>query len=93
MGDQWLKRVTKHATYAGETTIVEDQPGLNSVCGVGGSTNAVKARATVPIAVSELGNLSYRGSVLDNSEVLAVLGLRTIEKLHGVIDTRVSQRE
>eukprot|EP00975_Prorocentrum_lima_P053483 11220084-Prorocentrum_lima.AAC.1 len=34
------------ATEAGKTTIIEEQPGLNSVCGVGGSTNAVKKRAT-----------------------------------------------
>eukprot|EP00975_Prorocentrum_lima_P027938 5874373-Prorocentrum_lima.AAC.1 len=68
--------------------IVEEQPGLSSVCGVGGSTNAVRKRATVPIGVPELGNISSKGSVLENSEVPALLGLRTIERLHGVIDTR-----
>eukprot|EP00975_Prorocentrum_lima_P006325 1363714-Prorocentrum_lima.AAC.1 len=62
MGDQWLERVTKHATEAGKTTTMEDQPGLNSVCGVGGYTNAVKKRATVPLGVSELGNLAFKGS-------------------------------
>eukprot|EP00975_Prorocentrum_lima_P066248 12908047-Prorocentrum_lima.AAC.1 len=30
MGDRWLKRVTKHAAQAGNKTLVEDQPGLNS---------------------------------------------------------------
>eukprot|EP00975_Prorocentrum_lima_P034870 7326970-Prorocentrum_lima.AAC.1 len=74
--DEWLKRVTKHATDAGKTTLVEDQPGLNSVCGVGGSTNSVKTRATVPIGVSELGNLVYKGSVLENSEDFEVRPLR-----------------
>eukprot|EP00975_Prorocentrum_lima_P063000 12888833-Prorocentrum_lima.AAC.1 len=83
MGDQWLKRVTKHAKGAGkQNTLVEEQPGLNSVCGVGGSTNAVKKKATVPRGVPELGNISIRGSVLQNSEVPALLGLRTIERLH-----------
>eukprot|EP00975_Prorocentrum_lima_P034289 7206443-Prorocentrum_lima.AAC.1 len=33
------------------------------------------------------------GSVPDNSEVPALLGLRTIEKLHGIIDTRIGQRK
>eukprot|EP00975_Prorocentrum_lima_P035413 7436430-Prorocentrum_lima.AAC.1 len=69
MGDRWLNRVKKHAAEAGKKTIVEEQPGLNSVCGVGGSSNAVKTRVTVPIGVSELGNLLFKGSVLVNSDV------------------------
>eukprot|EP00975_Prorocentrum_lima_P043468 9126222-Prorocentrum_lima.AAC.1 len=93
MGDHWLKSVTKYATNAGHKTFVEDQPGLNSVSGVGGSSNAVRTKATLPIGVSELGNLLFRGSVLDNSDVPALLGLRTIANLHGIIDTRMSQRK
>eukprot|EP00975_Prorocentrum_lima_P032483 6823254-Prorocentrum_lima.AAC.1 len=68
MGDQWLKRVTKHAKDAGKTTVVEEQIGLSSVWGVGGATNAVKKRATVPIGVPQLGNLAFKASVLENSD-------------------------
>eukprot|EP00975_Prorocentrum_lima_P026971 5672356-Prorocentrum_lima.AAC.1 len=60
MGDQWLKRVTKHAANVGKKTRIEDQPGHNSVCGVGGASNAVRSKATVPIGVP--GNLMYKGS-------------------------------
>eukprot|EP00975_Prorocentrum_lima_P004412 956602-Prorocentrum_lima.AAC.1 len=48
--------------------------------------------ATVPAGVPELGNLPFEGSVLDNSDVPALLGLRTIEALHGIMDTRVNRR-
>eukprot|EP00975_Prorocentrum_lima_P058000 12167119-Prorocentrum_lima.AAC.1 len=59
MGDQWLKRVTKHAE--GKKTPIEYQPGNNSVCGVGGVSKAVRSKATVPIGVPEVGNLKYMG--------------------------------
>eukprot|EP00975_Prorocentrum_lima_P058792 12329440-Prorocentrum_lima.AAC.1 len=36
MGDHWRNRVKTHAAKAGKRTIAEEQPGLNSVCGVGG---------------------------------------------------------
>eukprot|EP00975_Prorocentrum_lima_P028029 5891625-Prorocentrum_lima.AAC.1 len=39
-----------------------------------------------------MGNLSFEGSVLDNSDIPALLGLRTIEALHGIIDTWTNQR-
>ncbi len=76
MGDRWLKRVTSHAEHAGKKTKVETQSGLGSVCGVGGSSNAVRSKATVPVGVKELGNTSYTGSVLDDSDVPALLGLK-----------------
>eukprot|EP00975_Prorocentrum_lima_P064585 12898366-Prorocentrum_lima.AAC.1 len=60
--------------------------------GVGGSSNAVRTKATVRIGIAELGNLSFEGSVLDNSAVPALLGLRTNEALYGRIDTRTNQR-
>eukprot|EP00975_Prorocentrum_lima_P054947 11522703-Prorocentrum_lima.AAC.1 len=67
---------------------MREQSGLNTVCGVGGSSTAVRAKAKVPIGSEGLGDLSFEGSVLDNSEVPALLGLRTIEALHGIIDTK-----
>eukprot|EP00975_Prorocentrum_lima_P013817 2936309-Prorocentrum_lima.AAC.1 len=77
MGDHWLQRVRPYADKAGKKTVVKEQAGLNSVCSVGGSSNAVRTIATVPIGIAILGNLSFEGSVLDNSDVLALLGLRT----------------
>eukprot|EP00975_Prorocentrum_lima_P002048 445823-Prorocentrum_lima.AAC.1 len=46
MGDHWLSRVKAHAAKAGKKTILEEQSGLNSVCGVGGSSYAVRTIAT-----------------------------------------------
>eukprot|EP00975_Prorocentrum_lima_P040275 8458277-Prorocentrum_lima.AAC.1 len=68
MGDHWLQRIKAHADKAGKKTVVKEQAGLNSVGGVGGSSNAVRTKATVPIGIAELGNLSFEGSVLDNSD-------------------------
>eukprot|EP00975_Prorocentrum_lima_P054311 11391072-Prorocentrum_lima.AAC.1 len=62
MGDHWLQRVKAYADEAGKKTVVKEQAGLNSVCGIGGSSNAVRAKATVPIGIAELGNLSFEGS-------------------------------
>eukprot|EP00975_Prorocentrum_lima_P053135 11143393-Prorocentrum_lima.AAC.1 len=71
MGDHWLKRVKPHAEKAGKKTVAKEQSGLNSVYGVGGSSNTVRTKATVPVGVAELGNLSFEGSVLDNRDVSA----------------------
>eukprot|EP00975_Prorocentrum_lima_P046666 9752354-Prorocentrum_lima.AAC.1 len=68
MGDHWLQRVKAYADKAGKKTVVKEHAGLNSVYGVGGSSNAVRTIATVPIGIAELGNLSIEGSVLDNSD-------------------------
>eukprot|EP00975_Prorocentrum_lima_P013448 2853899-Prorocentrum_lima.AAC.1 len=46
---------------------------LNTVCGVGGSSNAVRTKAKVPIDIEGLGDLSFEGSVLDNGDVPALL--------------------
>eukprot|EP00975_Prorocentrum_lima_P009679 2062792-Prorocentrum_lima.AAC.1 len=61
---------------------IEKHQGLGSVCG-GGGTNIIKHKATVPIGVSEPGNATYGGSMLESSEVPALLGLRTIEARMG----------
>eukprot|EP00975_Prorocentrum_lima_P063380 12891145-Prorocentrum_lima.AAC.1 len=73
MGDHWLQRVRAHADKAGKKTVVREQYGLNGVCGVGGSSNAVRTKAKVLIGIEGLGDLSCEGSVLDNSDVPALL--------------------
>eukprot|EP00975_Prorocentrum_lima_P001208 259286-Prorocentrum_lima.AAC.1 len=40
-----------------------------------------------------MGDLSFEGSVLDDSDVTALLGLRKIEALHGIIDARTTERK
>eukprot|EP00975_Prorocentrum_lima_P052942 11098740-Prorocentrum_lima.AAC.1 len=64
---------------------MNEQEGLGRVSGVGG-TNFIKHKAIVPIGVAELGNVKYSRSMLENSEVPALLGLRTIDGKNGVID-------
>eukprot|EP00975_Prorocentrum_lima_P004710 1025359-Prorocentrum_lima.AAC.1 len=44
--------------------------------------------AVVPIGVAELGNGTYSGPVVEN-KVPALLGLRTLESKHCIIDIRV----
>eukprot|EP00975_Prorocentrum_lima_P026906 5660569-Prorocentrum_lima.AAC.1 len=40
-----------------------------------------------------MGDLSFEGSVIEDSDVPALLGLRTIEALHGIVDTRTTERK
>eukprot|EP00975_Prorocentrum_lima_P051846 10857924-Prorocentrum_lima.AAC.1 len=68
MGDRWLERMRTHADQVGKETVDRAQSGLNTVCGVGGSSNAVRTKAKVPIGIEGLGDLSFEGSVLDNSD-------------------------
>eukprot|EP00975_Prorocentrum_lima_P027229 5723897-Prorocentrum_lima.AAC.1 len=44
MGDHWLQRVRAYADKAGKKTVVKEQAGVNSVCGVGGSSNTVRGQ-------------------------------------------------
>eukprot|EP00975_Prorocentrum_lima_P064365 12897148-Prorocentrum_lima.AAC.1 len=66
-GDGWVGRVSKQALRVGQKVSIEKHQGLGSVCGVGG-TNIIKHKATVPFGVPELGNATYSGSLLENSE-------------------------
>eukprot|EP00975_Prorocentrum_lima_P070885 12934600-Prorocentrum_lima.AAC.1 len=66
---------------------------MGSVSRVGGRTIAVQSPATVPIGITELGNATYKGSVLDNSAFPAPLALRNSQRVHGIGDTRRKQRD
>eukprot|EP00975_Prorocentrum_lima_P065232 12902250-Prorocentrum_lima.AAC.1 len=44
MGEHWLQRVKAHADKAGKKTVLKEQVVLNSVCGVGGSSNSVRTK-------------------------------------------------
>eukprot|EP00975_Prorocentrum_lima_P047792 9993768-Prorocentrum_lima.AAC.1 len=70
MGDEWLNRVSKQALRAGHKLNIDEQQGLGRVGRVGG-TNVIKHKATVPMGDAELGNVTYSGSMLEDSEVPA----------------------
>eukprot|EP00975_Prorocentrum_lima_P029522 6197610-Prorocentrum_lima.AAC.1 len=42
--------------------------------------------------IHELGSAAYTGTVIDNSGVPALLGLRTMRRMNGGIDTRRKHR-
>eukprot|EP00975_Prorocentrum_lima_P066997 12912394-Prorocentrum_lima.AAC.1 len=64
MGDGWVRRVVTHTLRVGQEVSIKKQYGLVSVRGVVG-TNTIKHEATVPIGVSERGNSTYSGSMLE----------------------------
>eukprot|EP00975_Prorocentrum_lima_P005980 1292396-Prorocentrum_lima.AAC.1 len=68
MGDHWLNRVKKHAAEAGKQTIVDEQPRLNSVCGVGGFRMQSGQEPQYQLESQNWGTSRSWGSVLDNSD-------------------------
>ena len=76
----------------GHQTALRPSGSSGGVRGVGTNPSPTSMVAQVPIAVPGLGQGTYTGPVLDNSDVPALLGLRTMEKRHAILDLRTNKR-
>ena len=88
MGDQWLQRMNQKVTRAGLQITSRPLTKCGRICGVGTGSPTVNMEATVPIGIPELDIGAYTGPVMENSEVPALLGLRTLQGKHAIIDTK-----
>jgi hypothetical protein len=86
MGDGWLERASKRAREHGQgtelTPLQEEQP----IGGVGKQGAVCTHHAQVPIALPNGDVGTFSGNVISESEVPALLGLRSMQEKHTLLD-------
>ena len=93
-GDEWAREQADRATKAGHKSQQRKLTQTMSVSGVGQGAQAVEWEVTLPITMTtrrrdeEETELSkFTTPIIPNSKVPGLLGLRTIQKMRGLIDT------
>ena len=86
VGDRWVARQDKLNQAAGKKTSVwKDLPRPLTLGGVGANTQESTKETTVPISIGG-EQAVFQASLLENSELPALLGLSTLEKMNGILD-------
>ena len=85
-GDAWAQRVEARAAQAGQGTTWTECETVK-LEGVGTGTNDADRHVQLPICTADGVHGRFDAIVVRNSELPALLGLQSIERNHGVIDT------
>jgi len=86
VGEKWVRRSATLAEKCGQGTTWTDTPKCK-VEGVGSGSSEITRKARVPICLSSGVQAVYEASVVDGSELPALLGLQSLESRHAIIDT------
>jgi len=84
-GDAWLKRISGIARAFGQGTKVTEAP-EQLVEGVGAGSSRITHTATVPIRTANGIDGTFIASIVQNSELPALLGLESLENNNALID-------
>lgn len=87
VGALWVKRVRTKAALFGHGTKFQKLERVLSVEGVGQNANSTQEEATVPICLPDGNVCSYTAPMLEDSELPALLGLKSLSEKRCIIDT------
>ena len=91
MGSEWLQNdMSNFETQVGEEMEVRYNALVNStgITGVGAKVIPVNHAVTIPIAIPGAGQSNFRGPVLPESKVPALLGTKSMQKKNVILDLR-----
>ena len=91
MGSRWRDRQGSNANEAGLSMKVTTNH-HSSIRGVGQGESTASTVVEMPIGIPNHGTGTFTGPVLDNSDIPALLGLRTMEEKYGILDMRPNER-
>ena len=91
VGSIWVDRVEETAKKAGQGCVWHKLKRMLSVEGVGQKANEASNGVTVPICLEDGSTGNFKSAVIPNSELPALLGLSSISKLKGLVDTHHKQ--
>ena len=91
MGSRWRDRQGSNANEAGLSMKVTANH-HSSIRGVGQGESTASTVVEMPIGIPNHGTGTFTGPVLDNSDIPALLGLRTMEEKYGILDMRPNER-
>ena len=90
-GDKWVREQARRAVQAGHKPVQRKLDKSMSVSGVGKGAQSVEWEVTLPIAVTDdRGDTrldDFKTPVIPDSDVPGLLGLQSVQRLRGVIDT------
>jgi hypothetical protein len=90
-GSAWVDRMSRLGQAHGRGTEVDKLERKESVEGVGPGSTQCENRATVPIALADGSLGTYAASMIESSDVPALLGLRSLQQMGAVIDLQHDQ--
>jgi len=92
-GGHWVDRVEKMAKAHGLSVQRRDLPKPMEVRGVGKGSHDITEQAVVPGVLEDGDNMNFTTAVIPESPLPALMGLDSLERLHGIVDTRVPHRK
>ena len=92
-GDQWVARVEALARPHGHHVQRRDLPKPMEVRGVGKGSQDITTQAVVPGVLEDGDDMDFTTAVIPESPLPALLGLDSLERLNGIVDTRVPHRK
>ena len=88
VGDRWVKRMDEINAKAGRPTHVRKRLPQNiTLGGVGKNTQTATHEVVVHTMIDGM-NTKFEATVLEDSDIPAILGMRSMQEKHGVIDLR-----
>ena len=91
VGSEFVARASAEAQSAGHGCAWQKMKRMLSVEGVGKEANTTSDEVTLPICLEDGATGTYTAPVIPSSPLPALLGLNTISKLKGLIDTHNKQ--
>ena len=92
-GSQWLERVRLIAQQHGRHVVEKDLESEMKVRGVGKFPQTITTEALVPGQFEDGDVMDFTTAIVPESQLPALWGLDSMERLDGIVDTRTSQRK
>ena len=90
-GSAWVERMSKLGKANGRGTQMTNLARRESVEGVGPGSSRCEKRAVVPVAWADGSTGTHSASMIESSNVPALLGLNSLQQLGAVIDLQHDQ--
>ena len=86
-GERWFRRIMTKAQKYGQGYILQKLKQLLSIEGVGQSANTTQDEVVVPVCLQDGSVCSYTAPMLADSELPALLGLKSLSGKRAIVDT------
>ena len=91
VGDVWVGRASAQAQTAGQGCVWQKLKKMLSVEGVGQKANEASDEMILPICLEDASTGTFQSAVIPESELPALLGLKSLSKFKSLIDTHNKQ--
>ena len=86
-GERWFQRILNKAQKFGQGYVLQKMKQMLSIEGVGQSANTTQDEVVAPVCLEDGSVCTYTAPMLADSELPALLGLKSLSEKHALIDT------